>query len=48
MVVADLEAFVPLATNHFALTGRSQDFFKFLKGRVGGGGGGHTVSKRGL
>ena len=34
MVVADLEAFAPLATNHFALTGGVAGIFE----RKGGGG----------
>ena len=43
MVVADLEAFAPLATNHFALTGGVAGIFE-RKG--GGGGGSHSIKQR--
>ena len=43
MVVADLEAFAPLATSHFALTGGVAGIFE-RKG--GGGGGSHSVKQR--
>ena len=43
MVVADLEAFAPLATDHFALTGVVAGIFE---GKWGGGGGAHCVKPR--
>ena len=46
MVVADLEAFAPLATNHFALTGGVAGIFERKGERGGGGGGSHSVKQR--